>query len=508
MNNNSKTIVKNSGMLYVRMAISLLVGLYTSRVILDALGIVDFGIYNVVGGLTTMFMFLNSSMAVSTSRFLSYEIGRNDTHKLSLVYQQAVIIHIIIALIIFLLIETLGQWFLYNKLVIPDERLDASFWVLHTVAFVAVLNVLSTPDMSLIIAHEKMSSFAYISLLDVFLKLFIAISLSHLGGDKLIVYSILLMTGQLSIRLIYYIYSKRTFVETTGKMRFSKNKFKEMLSFASWNLLGNIALMTIDQGVNIMLNMFCGPVVNAARGIANQISNVVTNFTTNIRMAINPQITKSYSIGDYSYMHSLIKYSSISCFYLILFIGFPLFWIGDYLLDIWLVEVPEYAGIFFRYTLLYLMVNSFANPIIIGVHATGKIIKFQLIEGFIMLLTLPCAWMFLEMGWPPYSVYVAQIMVGIYSQLGRLYVVLPIIGMTKSYYIREVLYPCFVVLFISVIVPTLLSFGIYRPLDWRASVLMAFISALWSLLVIFFCGLKNEERALIRSYLIKFINRE
>ena len=493
-------------MLYVRMAISMLVGLYTSRVVLYALGVTDYGIYNVVGGLTTMFMFLNSSMAVSTSRFLTYELGRNDSAQLSLVYKQAIIIHVIIAVCIFILIETVGLWFLHNKLVIPEGRMYAAEWILHTVAAVSVLNILSTPDMSLIIAYERMSSFAYISLFDVFFKLTIAILLVYWGGDKLILYAILLMFSQLVVRLIYYIYSKIVFKELHGKLLIEIRMFKEMVSFAGWNLLGNLALMTIDQGVNILLNVFCGPVVNAARGVSTQVSNHVNAFVMNIRMAINPQITKSFSAGNLDYMHTLIKYSSLSCYYLLLIVSIPLFWVTDCLLSIWLVEVPPLTGTFFRLTLAYIMANSFANPIIIGIHSTGNIVKFQVVEGILMLLTLPLAWIFLHCGYPPFWVYIAQITIAIVSQIGRLYVVLPAIKMKLAYYLNSICLPCLWVTIASVLLP-LLIWNLYSEDETLLFLmLMAAMSFVWTALSIYVIGLNKTEKQIVKRAASKFLN--
>ena len=507
MNNQGKIILKNSTMLYIRMAVTMLVGLYTSRVILYTLGVSDYGIYNVVGGLTTMFMFINSSMAVSTSRFLTYELEKGDGGQLSLVYKQAVFIHIIIAIFIFLLIETLGLWFLYHKMVIPEGRINAAEWTLHTIAVVSVLNVLSTPDISLIIAHERMSSFAYISLLDVLFKLFIVLTLKYWSGDRLILYAILLMIAQTVMRLTYYAYSKRCFKETHGKLFFSKVKFKEMFSFACWNLLGNLALMTIDQGINILLNLFCGPIVNAARGISSQLSNYITTFVTNIRMAINPQITKSFSAGNLVYMHTLIKYSSLSCYYVLLAIGVPLFCISDYLLSIWLVEVPPYTTIFFRLTLIYIMANSFANPIIIGIHSTGKIMKFQITEGLLMLLTLPLAWLFLIRGCPPYWVYVAQTTIAVLSQIGRLYVVLPAINMKWTYYLKSICLPCAFVTIASGILPLLI--WLYTSKHSTSFLIsISCLSFIWTILVLYKIGLKKEEKAFIIRTLEKFVNRQ
>lgn len=497
MQAKSKTIVKNTGLLYFRMAITMLASLYTSRVVLDALGVVDYGIYNVVGGLTTMFLFINSSMSVATSRFFSYEIGKGNNKRLSIVYSQAVIIHYVIALFILILIETVGLWFLYNKLVIPESRLIAAEWVLHVVTVVSVLNILSTPDLSLIIANERMSSFAYISIYEVFFKLLISYLLTIWNNDRLILYALLLMIVQISVRLIYYLYCKAKFVESRGKIVFSKTIFNEMIVFAGWNLLGNLAVVTIDQGINILLNVFFGPVVNAARGIANQTSNYAMTFVSNIRMAVNPQITKSYVNRDKKYMFLLIRYSSISCYYVLLLICIPLFFFVEDLLEIWLVEVPQYTAIFFKLMLIYLIVNSLSNPLIIAIHSTGKIVKFQIVEGLLMLLTLPFAYILLELGLSPWSVYIAQIIVAVISQMGRMYIILPAIGMKLSCYLITIVKPCVEVTLFSVAFPSIAwALGTMHIQNETIQVRMMFslLSLIWSLLTISYIGLKPEER--------------
>lgn len=287
----TKTIARNSFFLYIRLGLSIIIGLLTSRIILKALGVVDYGVYNVVGGVSTMFVFLNSTMSVSTSRYVAFALGTRDYNKLSSIYCQAKIIHYILGFIVFLLIETIGIWMLNEKLNIPISRHNAALWILQSTAVVAILNIISTPDMSLIIAHEKMKSFAYISLFDSFAKLIATIMVIYYGGDKLVFYAILMMLIQIVDRLTYYIYCRMKFSEAKASLKYSKEIFVDMISFAGWNLLGNMAVMTIEQGVTILLNVFFGPAINAARGLASSFSSYVSSFANNARMAINPQIT-------------------------------------------------------------------------------------------------------------------------------------------------------------------------------------------------------------------------
>ncbi len=492
-----KRIFKNTVLLYFRMAFSMLLGIYTSRLVLDAIGVSDYGIYNVVGGITTMFLFLNGSMSVSTSRFITYELGKDRDERLAKIYNQAVLIHRLIALLVFILVETVGLWFLNYKMNIPADRMIAANCVLQTVAVSSVLNVIATPDMALIISHERMKSFAFISILGSVLHFLFAFLLLSYHHDRLILYAILVMTIQVVIRLSYLIYCKRNFEESRTPVKFNKVVFKNMISFAGWNVLGNLALISIDQGINILLNIFFGPIVNAARGIAMQISNYSNTFITNIRMAINPQITKSYAYGDHSYMLKLITYSSLSCFYVLLLIAAFLFWILEYVLEIWLVVVPENTALFINLTLLYMMVNSFANPIIIGIHSTGKIRKFQVVEGCLMLLTLPLAYLMLKTGMPAYSVYISQIAIAIVSQIGRLSIVLPALNIKLREYLTLIILPSTEVLIVTAL-PSVCIYLCHLDMSNLAySLSQCIVTTISCLLAITFIGLKKEERLYI-----------
>lgn len=481
------------------MFFTMTIGLYTSRVVLSTLGIEDYGIYNVVGGISSMFVFINTSMAVASSRFISFALGKEDSIQQSIVFKQIVLIHYIIGLIIVVLIETIGLWFLYNELVIPKGRMDAAFWVLQATAVTCFLNIISTPYSASIIGHERMSSFAYISILESILKLLIIYLLVVSPFDKLILYAFLYMGVQIIIRIIYTIYCRRNFSETKGKLVIQKKTLKEIFNFASWNLLGNMALMTIDQGTNFLLNMFFGPTINAARGVTLQVSNAISGFSSNIRMAINPQIIKSYSISDFNYMSTLIRSSSVYTYYMLFVLILPIWLVGDKILHIWLVEVPEYSLVFLKLTLVYMLVNSFANPIIIGIHATGRIRKFQIIEGFLMLWTLPISFLGLKMGASPMFVYYSMIITAIVAQIGRLWVVLPIIKIKWSYYLKTVILPVSKVTAIGVLI-IILCQRIYA-----INVVLALsVCCILAVSNIFFIGCNSIER----EYIIKTIKNK
>ena len=307
---NNKRIAKNTLLLYIRMLFLMAVSLYTSRVVLQALGVEDFGIYNVVGGVVAMFGFLNAAMSSSTQRYLTFELGRGDMSRLRTVFCTSVNIHALISLVIVLLAETIGLWFFYQKMIIPEERLNAAMWVYQFSVLSSVVMVMNVPYNASIVAHERMSAFAYISILEVLLKLLIVFLLQVVCWDRLAFYAFLVFLVQLGIRFIYGIYCRKHFKETAFRWLWDKVMFREMLSFAGWNLWGNCAGVAFTQGINLLLNMFFGPVVNAARGIAVQVQSAVQQFSLNFQTAVNPQITKSYAVQDYGYMHSLIFRSS------------------------------------------------------------------------------------------------------------------------------------------------------------------------------------------------------
>lgn len=314
--NNNKRIAKNTLLLYLRMIFLLSISLFTSRVVLQTLGVEDYGIYNVVGGVVALFAFLNGAMTGATQRYLNFDLAKNDTKALSETFNTALIIHSLIALTLILLSETVGLWFMYEKMVIPEERMTAAMWVLQCAILVMSVNIISVPYNAAIIAHEKMGAFAYISLLEATLKLLIVYMLYISPVDKLILYAILLLTVSVVIRFVYSSYSHKHFKETHFRFIWNTVKLKEMGAFASWNLIGNLALMGVTQGLNMLLNVFFGPVVNAARGVAVQVQGAIQQFANNFQTAINPQITKSYASNQLEYMHSLIcRGAKFSFFY-------------------------------------------------------------------------------------------------------------------------------------------------------------------------------------------------
>jgi O-antigen/teichoic acid export membrane protein len=316
----NKRIAKNTVMLYIRMLFSMVVSLYTSRIVLNTLGVEDYGIYNVVGGIITMFSFLNGAMAAGTQRFLTFELGKNDAIQLSRVFSMSMSIHLMIALVVFVLGETLGLWFVNTQLTIPSERMAAANWVYQFSVLSAMVGIWSVPYNASIIAHERMNVYAYVSILEVILRLLIVFLLQWFGFDKLKFYAVLVFSVSLTIRFIYGRYSKLHFSETRFKFYWNKDLFNTLVSYAGWNLWGNLAVVAHDQGVNILLNIFFGPAVNAARGIAYSVKAAVYSFVQNFQVAMNPQIIKSFASGDFKNMHQLIFQGSKFSFFLLFFL--------------------------------------------------------------------------------------------------------------------------------------------------------------------------------------------
>ena len=492
-NGNNKRIAKNTMFLFVRMLFSMVISLYTSRVVLNALGVEDFGIYNVVGGIVVMFSFLNSSMSSATQRFLTFELGKNDLDNLKRVFSMSINIHIAIALFITLLAETIGLWFLNNKLNIPVQRLNAANWVFQFSILTFVVSILSVPYNASIIAHEKMKAFAYIGLLDVFLRLLIAIALPLVLFDKLKIYAILIFCAALIIRVIYGVYCKRKFIECTYSFFWDKSLFDKLLSYAGWNLWGNLAFVGYTQGINILLNIFFGPVVNASRGIAYQVNGAVNSFVMNFQTAINPQIIKSYATNDFEYMHKLIFKGSKISFFLLLLLVFPVLLEAETILKIWLVKVPNYAVVFCQLILINSLIDSLSGALMTGVQATGRIKLYQSVIGGVLLLILPISYILLSYNFEPESTLYVSISVSIVALFLRLIIIKPLIHLSISRFVKEVLLKVLYVTIIAIPLPLLLVWKLEEGISRLFIVIiMALLMVLISAYLVGFD--KNEKK--------------
>lgn len=421
---NNKRIAKNTLLLYVRMFIMMAVGLFTSRIILDALGVSDYGIYNVIGGLVTMFSVLTGAMSVATSRFLTFALGSGDTQLLRRTFVTAVNIHLIIAAAIVFIAEVGGIWMLNSHLNIPAGRMDAANVVLQFSIATFVINLINVPYTSSIISHERMGIYAYFSLFDVFVKLGIVYVLYLTSSDRLVVYALLLCLANLATQIINWIYCKRKFAECRYSLSIDKQLLKKMFGFIGWAFWGNAAVVLKDQGMTILLNIFCGTIVNAAQGVANQVNATVNRFVSNFMTAVNPQITKLYASGDYDAMNRLIVRSTKLSAFLLLILIVPIIVNIDDLLALWLVEVPKHTGSFVTLILFYSFVNCFTGGLITGILAYGKIKTYEIALTVTYILNLILAFVSLKLGMAPETLYVLLIIskfvvLGIQLWLGR-----------------------------------------------------------------------------------------
>lgn len=499
---NTKRIAKNTLMLYVRMLFGMLVSLYTSRVVLQALGVEDYGIYNVVGGVVAMFSMISSSLSSSVSRFLTFELGKGNLEGLKRVFSTSLSIQAALALIIVLLSETVGLWFLNTHMTIPANRLYAANWVFHASVFTFVINLLSVPFSASIVSHERMSAFAYIGILDVILRLLIVLYIAYSGleFDRLIVYALLLVGVVCVMQTIYWRYCTRYFEECRFRLGFDSSYWKDMSSFAGWNFIGCTAKLLKDQGVNILLNLFTGPVINAARGIANTVNNVMTSFANNFMIALNPQITKSYAAGDYKYMFSLVERGSRFSYYILLLFALPMLFEADFVLTLWLGYYPEHTLNFVRLILIVTMCDILSNTLINLQVATGRIRNYQLVVGGMLLMNFPLSYFCLKMGFSPESTVVVALVVAILCLLLRLLFLRKMVGLSMRRYLHKVCGNVLSVTVIAAVVPTLLF--LQMPDGLVRFLLMCVLTTLCSTLTIYFIGCSRNERDFIKNRIV------
>lgn len=480
----------------------MLVSLYTSRVVLNTLGVEDYGIYNVVGGIVSMFAFFNGAMSSATQRFLSFEIGRGDLVQLRKTFNITQTIHIGIAIIIFVLAETVGLWFVKTYLVIPTERMNAALWVYHFSVFSFMVSVIQVPYNATILAHERMNVYAYVSIIEVALKLLIVFMLTWITYDKLKLYGILQFVVVFIVAAIYRIYTRRNFDESKFELVKDKKLYKTMISYSGWNLFGSIAGVAKGQGVNVVLNMFFGPTVNAARGIAIQVQSAVQGFVSNFQMAVKPQIIKSFAAGDKDYMTSLIIKSSKFSFYLIFILSLPIILEIDQILKLWLKTVPEYTNIFTILILIVILIDSMSDSLMTGVQATGKIKLYQAVVGSLQIAILPISFIFLNYGYSPEITLFVNIVISIIALIVRLIFINKLIGFPISFFFKDVIFNNILVVALSFVIPYLIKMKM--DANTLRIFTIAFISIIWSLSIVYIVGLnKSEKRSVVK--LIKFM---
>ena len=494
---NNKRIAKNTLLLYFRMFLTMIVSLYTSRVVLNTLGVEDYGVYNVTGGVIAMFAFLNTAMSSATQRYITFALGKGDKRRLSVIFNTSMLIHALISLLVLFLGETVGLWFVLNKLVVPEGREVAAMYVYQCSILTSLIGVMSVPYNADIIANERMSAFAYISVLEVIFKLLIVFVLMLIPADKLIVYAVLVVFVQLLIRYIYVKYCSKHFEESKMQKTIDKSLLKEMASFAGWSFFGNFACVLYGQGVNMLLNVFFGPVVNAARGIAVQVQGAVQQFAGSFQMAINPQIVKNYAFGDLQQVHSLMFRSSRFSFYLLFFLILPVLLETNYVLTLWLKIVPDDTVIFTQIMLSIVLLNPFSSPLTIANQATGKIKIYQVVVGTTLMSIFPISYVVLNFGAPAYSVFIVHFIIESVTILLRMVMLKKLIALSILDYIKNIYVRVYIVLCLSPILPyyvrSLMPEGIWRFIT------VGFLCVISVSLVIYILGLTKGERVLINS---------
>lgn len=503
---NTKRIAKNTFVLYVRMLFLMAISLYTSRVILQALGVEDYGVYTAVGGFVAMFSAVSSSLSSAASRFLNYEMGKGENANLNKVFSTILIIHVVLAILIAILTEGVGIWFVNHKMIIPPDRLRAANFVFQFSLLTFCLNLMTVPYNATIIAHEQMKIYAFIGIFEGIAKLLICYLLMVTPFDRLIFYSFLVFLIQFIIRVVYHIYCKRHYPETSFRFVYDKNILKDIFGFVGWNTIGASAAVLRNYGGNVLLNLFGGPVVNAARGVANQVLHAISAFVTNFMTAINPQITKSYASGDRSYMMMLVHRGARFSYYLLLVLSLPILLNTDYILHVWLKTVPEHSVVFVQLSLIFNMIEVISNPLGTVQMATGRIRTYQIIVGGLTLLNLPISYLFLRLGYAPSVVYVVAISLSICVLVARLLLLKNMISLDVIDFLKKVVLDIMIVTIVSVPIPFVLS--IYLNNSFSSFCWITLLSLLFSMASVYYIGLSTGERSFVLSSIKRVIKRK
>jgi O-antigen/teichoic acid export membrane protein len=488
-----KLIVKNTLFLYFRMFLVMGVTLYTSRIVLEQLGVSDYGVYSIVGGIVALFGFLNSSMSSATQRYLAFDLGKKDDKKLQKTFSATLTIHLAIAIIILFFAETLGLWYVNYKVILPPERLFAANVVYQFSVLTALIGIIQVPYDSLIMAYEKMNIYAYISIVEVSLKLTLVFFLVYYPGDKLIAYGAMMFLVSLIIRIAYQIYCKKKYVVSKYKFEYDKIYFKELISYSGWNLFGGLASVSRGQGINIVLNLFFGTVANAAYGLTLQVQSATNQFVTNFQRAVNPQIIKTYSEGNLKRMQKLIIQSSKFSFLLMFLLVAPILLNTDFILNLWLKNPPKYTVIFVQLSLISILIDSVSYPFRTGVQATGHIKLYQAVVGSIQLLSIPISYVWLYLGGEPEVVFYAIIMGSFLSLIFRVYFLHKQVKLNINEFLNQVISRVLVICLLMYCYSLLSNY-----IQFESDVLKLFISGIITI-VLFLLGLSKKEIVKIKQ---------
>ncbi len=499
---NNKRIAKNTLLLYVRLFITMAIGLFTSRVVLNTLGISDYGINNAVAGFVTMFGLLTGSLSSAISRYINVSLGKNDLGQLKTIFSTSLIIMSVMAVIVVAIAEPFGIWFLNTQMNIPEGRMYAANWVLQMSLLSFVLGMITVPYNATIIAHEKMDVFAYISILQVTLKLLIVYMLYVSPFDKLVTYTILFTSVDILIRIIYGIYCKRHFEETHFHWVYDRSLIKNMGSFAGWNLFSSGTIIFNTQGINMLMNIFFGVTANAARGVANQVEGIIKSFVTNFTTAINPQIMKSYASGDVSFMYSLVCRGAKFSFLLMLFFVVPFMFETETILRLWLKNYPPEAPAFLRLSLIGTMFDMLGNSLANAAWATGKIKRYYLFVGTTLCFVFPLSWIAFYVGFPAYTSYIIFSVAYFGVMFFKVNIVNKLTGLPKDMFYKNVYGRIFPVTIISVIIPSLLY--VYMTPGLMKDLLIILVCFLSTGVTSFMIGFTHNERVAV----VKIINNK
>lgn len=485
------------------MAFILVVSLYTSRVVLRTLGVVDFGVYNVVAGFVSMFTFLNSALSSGVQRFFNYELGKNGTEATQKVYVAAFVNQILIAFVIAILVESVGVWYLENKMIIPPESMGAARVLFQLSVASMIVVIMQVPYSAAIMAYERMNYYAIVGIIDVLLKLGIVIVLPHIPYDKLIIYALMSFAITLFDFFLYFIYVKIHFKELKIRFELNKKMITSMLSFSGWHVFGTFAIMMKNQGVNMVLNLFFGPVVNAARGISYQISTAIMGFVQNITTAARPQMIQSYGQGNHirsiNLMYSISKISFIALYLMVLPVSLEI----DYILGLWLgnENVPEYTAIFTILVLLISLIDILNTPVSMFVHATGKMRNYQVITSFVSLLILPFGYLAFKLGAAPMTIFIISLTFSFVDQTVSLFILRTLASFSVKEYCKRVVFPLFLLVSLTALVPTIPK--LFMCENFARIIIVTLISTITISTVAYFIGLDKKEKELVLSLLSK-----
>ena len=499
VNQDNKRVAKNTVYMYIRMAFSMLVGLYTSRVVLQVLGVEDYGLYNVIGGIISLFTVLNSALVNTTSRFMTVSLAKGEAQDTRQVFNMSSLLHFFVGVLIVILGETVGLWYLHNKLVVPEGRELAAEWLYQFTIVSAFLATLKVPYYATIIAHEKINVYAIVQIIEVVLKFVIVLLLKVAPFDKLIFYALLILLVTVLDFVINYIYCHRKFEEVKFLFYWSWKTFREILKFIGWAIVGNFSNMFYTQGINLMLNAFCGPAVNAARGIAVQVESVVRQFANNVQTAVNPQILKSYAVKEMDRMYYLITASSRVCFYLLFIISLPIFIETEFILSLWLGTVPDHTVSFVRIILMSVLLDAFVNPMFTANLASGKLAIYHGTLAVLMYGFMFITYFTIKSTRIPESVFLCYLAASIIGYVMKIFIMNYQIGLKPKVYVKSALIPVIVVVVVSLIAPMLVHHFLVE--GWADFLITSSVAVISVMFAVYAFGISKGEREFAMSYI-------